>query len=212
MNPGNTHCGDIDGVGASWFYNWSHSNSHNCKSEFIPMIWNGNDVYACKNLPAGSDWLLGFNEPNLSSQANMSPEYASSLWHHLEATGRKLVSPAMAMGNGIQWMDEFMEHCKGCRIDAIAIHTYEGTTGGVEYWVGKFTKYGKPVWVTEMAQPHAHDCGSYANSIAKSFESDSRVGRYAWFMNRGDGGSLSACSLFHNSGEISSVGTGYKNA
>lgn len=159
----------------------------------------------------GSEWLLGFNEPNLSSQANMSPSYAASLWHKLEATGRKLVSPAMAMGNGIQWMDQFMAACKGCRIDAIAIHTYESNTGGTDYWVGQFAKYGKPVWVTEIAQPNAHDCGSYAKTTVQSFERNSKVGRYAWFMNRGNGGNLAACSLVNSDGSLTGTGYNYKN-
>jgi hypothetical protein len=34
----------------------------------------------------------------------MTPEEAAALWPKLEATGRKLVSPAMAMP-GLDWMD-----------------------------------------------------------------------------------------------------------
>jgi hypothetical protein len=80
----------------------------------------------------------------------MTAELAASLWPKLEATGRKLVAPAMAMP-GLEWMDQFLGNCSGCRIDAIAIHTFEYYPGGTKYWIDQFAKYGKPIWLTEFA-------------------------------------------------------------
>ena len=42
--------------------------------------------------------LLGFNEPDLAEQANMTVEKALELWPRLEATGMRLGSPAVACG------------------------------------------------------------------------------------------------------------------
>lgn len=58
-------------------------------------------------------------------------------------------------GPDIEWMDAFITACKGCRIDAIAIHLYDNTPEIVENHVNSFKKYGKPIWVTEMAQDHS---------------------------------------------------------
>jgi len=101
MNPAAVNCTDLASIDGSWYYNWSPV-PNGCKGEFIPMIWNDANIdNIMANLPDGSEWLLGFNEPNLESEANMTPEYAAKLWPKLMATGRKLVSPAMAMTNGI---------------------------------------------------------------------------------------------------------------
>jgi len=61
-------------------------------------------------------------------------------------------------------MDEFMGNCTDCRIDAVAIHTYEANTGGTGYWIDQYAKYGLPIWVTEISQPGASDdkaCSNY---------------------------------------------------
>ena len=65
MNPQDVNCADVQGSDSSWYYNWS-PNSNGCQGvEFIPMIWNGANIdQALANLPDGSEWLLGFNEPN----------------------------------------------------------------------------------------------------------------------------------------------------
>ena len=135
MNPSQVNCNDIKGVDATWYHNWSIY-SNGCDAEFVPMVWNHVVLDDVAKMSSGSEWLMGFNEPNLSSQANMTPEFAASLWPKMEATGKKLVSPAVAMGDGIEWMDKFMAACTGCKIDAIAIHLYEQYYGGVDYWVG----------------------------------------------------------------------------
>lgn len=66
VSPDDTHCSDITGVGAAWWYNWHPTNPSNCPGEFIPMIWGKRDI-PVPELPGGSDWLLGFNEPNSSN-------------------------------------------------------------------------------------------------------------------------------------------------
>lgn len=43
MNPQAVNCDDVVNIDASWYYNWS-PNSNGCSGEFIPMIWNGNNI------------------------------------------------------------------------------------------------------------------------------------------------------------------------
>ena len=40
------------------------------------MIWGSWSVDSVGSLPP-STWILGFNEPNIDEQANMSPSYAA---------------------------------------------------------------------------------------------------------------------------------------
>ena len=54
---------------------------------------------------------------------------------------------------GTAWLDSFLAACTGCTIDCIAIHIYDSATniGYFENYIsGIGTKYGKPVWVTEV--------------------------------------------------------------
>src|SRR5262245_53100143 len=75
---------------------------------FVPMFWSTFDLTA-KNLAAvaksKATHVLGFNEPDMASQANMSPEECLEHWPRLEALPQRLGSPAPAAA---KWLDEFM--------------------------------------------------------------------------------------------------------
>ncbi len=105
--------------GVSWYYNWAPT-PNGVKApkgvDFVPMIW-GKDSVTKANLAAAkkhgkqSNTLLGFNEPDLAEQSNMTPQQALDLWPQLQKTGMRLGSPAVAWGadqNG-QWLDRFMK-------------------------------------------------------------------------------------------------------
>lgn len=79
--------------------------------DYSPMLWGAkmvgnwrNDVEAA--IHAGSDFVLGMNEPDLGSQSNMSPRAAAALWRsQIEPVLRKnphvkSCSPAVTNGGG----------------------------------------------------------------------------------------------------------------
>lgn len=72
------------------------------------------------------------NEPDLDTQANLSPTDAATLWkdHIQPFAGKvKLVSPAVTNGvktekgadMGVPWLLDFVAACQGCTIDAYAV-------------------------------------------------------------------------------------------
>lgn len=205
------HGGDVAALGASWWMSWQTHPPCGAAGEHVPMIWGRQHVGLVHSLPGGSGWLMGFNEPNRGDQANMSPQEAAHHWPQLESTGRRLVSPAMAMSNtAIQWMREFLNACTGCRVDAIAIHLYEANHGGVQYWVNQYKQFGKPIWITEIAFPGGvQHAAEEAHAIVNIFERDPQVHRYAWFKNRGDRGALAGSSLIDYNGRHTQVGQAY---
>ena len=72
-------------------------------------------------------YVLGFNEPDLESQADLTVEEAIALWPTLEEIGVPLGRPAPAsLGNG--WLDEFMtqSEMQNLRVDYICLHLYKG--------------------------------------------------------------------------------------
>ena len=158
--------------GVSWYYNWSAVPGKGYQSqvvnydgyEFIPMAWNGNfDEQAMRDyLTAHPEvkYLLGFNEPNFTKQANMTPAAAAENWPRLQAIakdfGLKLVAPAMNYSpnapyqDPTKWFDEFVALVGPDAFDFVAIHNYGGL-GVMKTLAGTFhERYGKDVWVTEF--------------------------------------------------------------
>ena len=103
--------------------------------------------------------IISFNEPDLSSQSNISPAAAAAAWKtYMEPFYGKatLVSPAITNGGapmGTAWMDSFIAACTGCHIDKIAMHIYDSATNVAyyqSYITSVGTRYGRPVMVTEV--------------------------------------------------------------
>lgn len=206
--------------GVSWWYNWGTKPGIDVKvdvlkstyqMDYIPMIW-GKDVsvtamttYLLAN--PGIKYLLLMNEPNLTDQAKLQPVEAAALWPQYEAlakaTGVKLVGPAITWGtlanysDPVVWMDAFIAAYqaanggKSPQIDYLAFHWYDYGLGGQ---LDRLVKYGKPFWVTEMANWHSQNDGAQIDTLAKqktqmtdmvnTCETRTDVFRYAWFIGR----------------------------
>lgn len=191
-------------VGASWYYNWSASNADMKGpkgSTFVPMIW-GADSVTKTNLAAAkkSKVILGFNEPDMAGQANMSVTKALALWPKLQATGRTLGSPAVAWGadRDGEWLDRFMKGAKKkhLRVDFITLHWYgsDFSSASVKqlksYIVAVYKKYKKPIWITEFSlmkfgktttYPSTKQLVSFIKGSTAMLEKLSYVKRYAYF-------------------------------
>ena len=181
------------------------------------MVWSDAFINDLNLVNTSAPALLGFNEPDLPSQANMQPAYAASLWPKLEATGMRLGSPAVSASlAAIAWLDQFFGNCTGCRVDFIAVHWYspwEGacTPDAFVALVQHYTKYGKPIWVTEfdcatgnLAQNLAFMQGLFPNitTLLPSLE------RYAWFTTRNysSGSWYNDVNLFDDAGAPTPLG------
>ncbi|MBB4745661.1 RNA polymerase sigma factor (sigma-70 family) [Actinoplanes octamycinicus] len=195
----------LKNVGAGWYYDWAAQNDEipgPAGVEFVPMIWGKQNVTGAtlKQAKAEGDVLLGFNEPDMGGQANMSVEDALAAWPQLEATGMRLVSPAVAFGGDTAggWLDRFMAgaKAKGLRVDAIALHWYgsDFSAAAVDQFLGYVDavhqRYGKPIWITEFGLMNFSGSPKYPNDAQKvtfikgataGLEKRSFVERYAWF-------------------------------
>jgi RNA polymerase sigma factor (sigma-70 family) len=119
--------------GASWYYNWGTAPDGIAAPAdvgYVPMIWGAASVTTA-NLAAvkqEGNVLLGFNEPDMAGQANLTVTQALDLWPQLMATGMTLGSPAVASGAAAPggWLDQFMTGAKarGYRVDFITVHWY----------------------------------------------------------------------------------------
>lgn len=199
----------------SWDYNWGNAATDDAATwfdanemDFCPMCWNGSynadKIRAFVAAHPNTKYLLAFNEPNLTDQANMTPSQAAALWQPVVALAKelnlKLVSPAMNYGtlagysDPIKWLDEFFAQ-PNVSIDdiyAISVHCYMSSANGVQTFIERFEKYSKPIWLTEFCawDPIPGSVNTqmdYMCAVLNYLESAESVERYAWFIPRTSG-------------------------
>jgi RNA polymerase sigma factor (sigma-70 family) len=223
----------LSNVGATWYYDWSATRGSITSpsgTEFVPMIWGAGSVTASTLAQAkqqGSE-LLGFNEPDMSSQANMSVSQALDLWPQLEATGLRLGSPAVAYGGDTPggWLDQFMSGAasKGYRVDFITLHWYGSDFGSAavdqlkSYVQAVYNRYHKPIWLTEYAlinfsgspeYPTQAQQAAFVTGSTAMLDSLPYVQRYAWFALQSKGNDT---GLYTNGTTATTVGNAYRAA
>jgi hypothetical protein len=206
-------------AGVSWWYNWSSTPNPGLPTtaagelamDYLPMLWDGHftasTVQAWLAAHPSVHWLLVMNEPNLTGQANLTPQAAAALWPQYEALATaanvQLVGPQITWGtmpgyeDPVVWLDAFYvayrvaNSGRDPRIDVLGFHWYDyGLAGQLD----RLVKYGKPFWVTEFANWHAQNDGAQIDTLAKQkaqmtelvavCEGRTDVLRYAWFTGR----------------------------
>ena len=230
-------------AGVSWWYDWGpHPDNAlpanaaaQAATDFVPMLWNAS--YDAPSVTAyiranAIKYLLVLNEPNLVDQANLTPAQAASAWPGYEAvaaaTGAKIVGPAITWGtlpgfsDPVVWMDAFIaayQAANGGRspqIDYLAFHWYDyGLAGQLD----RLAKYGKPFWVTEMANWHTSTDAAAIDSVAKqeaqmtdmvkTCEDRADVFRYAWFTGRWNSDAHFTSLLGASPGTLTALGSLY---
>ena len=221
--------------GASWFYNWAASPAGVSSPpgvSYVPQIWGAANVTSATlaQVKSESNVLLGFNEPDLASQSNMTVAQALSLWPQLEATGMTLGSPAVAYGGDVAggWLDQFMSGAaaRGDRVDFITLHWYgtDFSTGPAvsqlqSYLQAVYDRYHKPIWLTEFGLanfgtgqfPTGAQQAAFVTGATTMLDGLSYVQRYAWFAlpaNSSDG----SLGLFSSSGAATGTGRAFEAA
>ena len=212
-----------------WCYNWDSQPGGEISNnlQFVPMMWGDNEFHtpnwksnADKAIEAGATHLLGFNEPDLGGQANMTPDHATQAWkQYMEqyAGKAKLGSPAVCNGGGpvgngatigLNWLNNFLNTCSDCTIDFLAIHWY-GQANEAENFKShvsdaKKLANGKPIWITEFKPDgSADDQANFLKEVLPWLDSsESGVERYAVFQVDGvltSGNSLTSLGDMYNS-------------
>jgi autotransporter-associated beta strand protein len=178
---------NLQAINAGWYYTWGSGTGSpgTFGAKHYPMFWNSPSdatINTVKNR-AGVEWVLGFNEPERTDQANMSVTSALDAWSRIcnafAGTGVKLASPAVSDNTaGRTWIADFMTQLEdrrtntanakynpNLRVDAIAFHWYgysnpNNPTEAANWFIGSVdyyrNTYGVGVMPTEFA---IHDWG-----------------------------------------------------
>lgn len=211
-------CDDLESVKASWYLNWGIYPDATCtaenKDKFVPRMYNGNSMLqlevAIENAKA-SGWLIGFSEPNLPWQGNVTPTQGAIYWRQIEiaadAAGIKLVSPSPNQWEpgqngqpyGHQWVwvmvDEYRaRYGKSPRFDAMGWNIYKRTAGEIQAYLTTRRNealargYDVPIWLLEIGgrcvTGSAPEIQGTMTAITPWLDSTPWIERYAWFANR----------------------------
>lgn len=200
---------ELSRLNLGWYYNWRPTRKIAPVPgvEFVPMFWGPTDVTP-ENLAAvgasEATHVLGFNEPDMVGQANLTPDECLAWWPKLMDLKQKLGSPAPAVST---WLDSFLPEAKrrGLRIDFVCLHMYPDISDpqAVEKVVSMLEqahrKYELPIWFTECGaadvsawrQPQFHKptpemAENFVRELIPRLEALPYVERYAWFADRAD--------------------------
>jgi hypothetical protein len=223
----------------SWYYNWMQSADAPCSSpsvggEFVPMIWGhagaeqssaGITSAIGTMVSKGYKTVLGFNEPDNTTQSNISVATAISLWPAFNNPAIQIGAPgAQANTTGVAWSTDFIAQVNAnpsLRVDFIAIHWYGWNAGSCEANASTLEGHirkiealpgNRPIWLTEWGCLNNSDTGSAAVTLAHvtgavaMFARHPRLERYAWYpwagpthaLNSTDG-SLTALGAYYAS-------------
>jgi hypothetical protein len=171
--------------------------------------------------------LLGFNEPDQKTQANMSVERALEAWPLLMKTGLRLGSPGCVHPDR-DWMKQFMAGVRerGLRVDFVCVHSYGGTN--VNALVKRLEEvhrmFRKPLWITELAvgdwEAKSAAANRYKPDAVLRFMEQALprldkldfLERYAWFPAKPDNRALGTSALFNEEGTLTRLGECYRDS
>jgi len=223
----------VAAVNAAWHYNWNTTLPAGISVPYVPQIWG------LKTLPmiqtnglnsdvAGYDHvLLGYNEPDGAKQSNITVADAIAHWPTLEATGRRLGSPATA-GNPTaanSWLSQFMALAKtnNYRVDFICVHWY--APPNAKSFLAEidaiYAMYQLPIWITEFspadwnatdttpAKFTSQDAINFMNTVIPALNSRDYVERYTWKTRTTEDVNLGFAALFNDDGSLTAVGETY---
>lgn len=194
----------------SWAYNWGSSSSGLSASgiEYVPLLWGMSSTFtgpwsaaASKAISSGSKHLMSFNEPDLSSQANLgASDAAAGYKKYMQpfAGQAKLGAPAVTNGAspmGLTWLKSFLSSCSDCTIDFVCIHWYDSASNVAyfkSYIQDAYTAGGnRPLWITEFqASGSTDEQNAFMKEVLPWLDASDMVDRYAWFMAGTESGQL----------------------
>ena len=225
----------LKALNCRWFYSWWFETPENIPAgvEFVPMLWGPGSQTATayrrlteEHRAGRHQVLLGFNEPDVLEEANLSVGKALEVWPKLLATGLRLGSPGVAHPEE-RWLKEFMAGAeeRNHRVDFIAVHSYGGDN--VQDFLAGLArvheKFHRPLWITELgvadwdARQVPHGCYTPAEvykfmaAAIPALEKLDYVERYAWFPAEQSNRLLGASALFDKDGNLTELGRLYSS-
>jgi len=201
-------------LNVSWYYNWGLTTKANSTIPFVPMEWGTGGLSSLGTY----QYLLGFNEPDNSSQSNLTVSQALSYWPKLVAATTYIGSPSMA-GNPVtsgSWLQQFMQSSP--KVDFITVHWYKGidTTTFYSDMTNIYNLFKLPIWVTEFAPQTAAESttnptqysqaqvNQFITAVTNWMNNQSFIQRFAWHDSQ-----TGTSAVFTSTGQLTATGQAY---
>jgi hypothetical protein len=220
-------------------------------AEFVPMLYSDNpdrletfaaDIKALKaESPKTVTAILGPNEPDWVNSSDgsvkMTPLEVLNVWQYIQDAGFGLRKGSPATVSTVRiWLDQFMGAQKALdltkqswerdfEVNFVATHIYQQPDVGT--WLRKvdelYTKFGKPVWVTETCVHDFEATATTPNRYSRGQVNDFILGiwegaqsrpwleRIAWHTRDSSDPVGTSGSLFNSSGTLSSTGITWRD-
>ncbi len=206
----------LDGIqNSSWCYTWwvTTGTAIPTNNVFYPMndaAWYLGPTLAGNLMDFNRAWrvngqsqiLMGYNEPDNATQANLDPTNGAIYWHNFNNLDMPLAAPAPANA-GDSWLPIFFGYITnwGLRVDYLPSHDYPGNNSSASsgIWINslqsEYNTWGIPIWMTEF--------GCVDWSTNQSWSEENNYNALAEFMWRAEGLSwLRKYSIFSFGGSL----------
>jgi Glycosyl hydrolase catalytic core/Secretion system C-terminal sorting domain/F5/8 type C domain len=181
---------------SGWFYHWGTTSDEDLTDvEFVPTRWNATSLTDARWQEIldinYSSHLLGFNEPDGDTQANMTLDQMLLYWPKMLESGLRLGSPAMA--SDLNLLYSFIDKCDelNYRVDFVAMHDYG--TGTAQQFYNKckaiHDRTGRPIWIKEFnwggtwtrPTPTYPEISARVAEIMEKYDTEGIIERYSIF-------------------------------
>jgi autotransporter-associated beta strand protein len=213
-----------------WSYDWGNSSASTVDREYLPMKWSSSSGTASINTMQNTTCVLGYNEPDSTSQANMTTNQAIADWPTMMQWGLRAGAPASSdsglSGQGVQWTINFMTMATnlGYRVDFVPVHWYkcgQSPAQLISYLNQVYSLFKRPMWVTEWndgaswCTPLPADYNAEAAALTNfvtALENSPIVERYAIYSYwSGTAGTNLQLATGSGSGTLTPAGVAYMN-
>ena len=195
----------------SWLFNWECWVPDNIppEIEWIPCVRTASNARdqldpfltdIIQNRGIKTTALLGFNEPEIPDQANLSVEEGVKLWRDVVIPVKRkfdlrLGSPGMSsdVGRSKPWLNSFLTQLGGKdEIDFLVVHWYGPHFSDMRPFLEDMHQsYGLPLWVNEFAcstmgngESSVGEVEAFMREAVRWLDNCEWVERYAYFGNK----------------------------
>lgn len=198
---------NIDSGKVTWLFNWELWRPDGIPSsvEWVPCVRTAEqvkdidpfltDIINGQSVKVSS--FLGFNEPEIGDQANMSVEDAVRFWRESilpakQKFGFRLGSPGMTsdVSKCKPWLNDFLGQLgDGNGIDFLVVHWYGPDFSGLKKYLEDMRQtYGLSIWLNEFAcsrlggeSPTSEEVQNFLKAAIPWLDDCEWIERYAYF-------------------------------
>ncbi|KAL7923048.1 hypothetical protein ACQKWADRAFT_291084 [Trichoderma austrokoningii] len=212
-----------------WAYNWGfYPSGIDSQFSYIPTLWSTDPSHSTgfaaqveTLIAAGSKAIFSFNEPDIASQANMSPSEAASAhqqWLNQYSGKVQIGAPAVSnsgsANQGADWLKQWVAACAGnCAFDFVNMHWYNSASAIDDFFnqieAISTAGGGKPVMITEF-QPSgtSQEVQAFLEEALPKLDANPNVMGYSYFMVA-NSGSADGMNLMASDSVASNIGLTY---